>query len=377
MKKIGIVGGGQLGRMLTNAAHTLGFTVVTLDVGDDGPAAQVSDVHINASFTDASAIESLANQVDVLTFEIESAHAGALAAVALTRPESVHPSPATLAIIRDKYEQKQYLKTHGIPVAAAQSVDSIEAIYIAAKKYGYPLILKSRFGAYDGRGNARIDGEESIAAAVEKLGGIERGLYVEQYIPFKKELAVVAARSTTGECAPYPVVETVHVHHICDTVTMPAPVSSGVRERAQKVAYDVLTALSGAGVFGIELFLTADDQILVNEIAPRVHNSGHITMDANTTSQFEQHIRAITGMPLGDTSLTTPVAVMINILGDRVGPAEPQGIHEAEALGGVSVHLYGKKETKKERKMGHINVRGETHEETHEKAKKARARVKI
>ncbi len=377
MRRIGIVGGGQLGRMLTEAAHSLGFSVTTLDIGTDGPAAQVADVHINASFTDAEAIQSLAECVDVLTFEIESAHAGALAEIAQKRPEAVHPSPQTLAIIRDKYEQKEYLRRHGIPVAQAQSVDSEHSIRTCAREYGYPLILKSRFGAYDGKGNARIDNEESIISAVEKLGGFGRKLYVEQYVPFVKELAVVAARSTTGECALYPVVETVHVNHICDTVTMPAPVSPEIRSRAQKVAYDVLTALSGAGVFGIELFLTSDDTILVNEIAPRVHNSGHITMDANATSQFEQHIRAITGMPLGDTSLNTPVAVMINVLGDREGFAEPRGVQDAENLGGVSVHLYGKKETKVGRKMGHINVCGDTHESTHTKAKKARGHVRI
>lgn len=158
---------------------------------------------------------------------------------------------------------------------------------------------------------------------------------------------------------------------------MPAPVSSAIAEEAERVAHNVLTALGGAGVFGIELFLCSDGSILVNEIAPRVHNSGHITMDASATSQFEQHIRAITGMPLGETALKSPVAVMINILGERHGPAHPEGIENAEALGGVRVHLYGKKETKPARKMGHINVQGKSHAETHEKAKKARAHVTI
>jgi 5-(carboxyamino)imidazole ribonucleotide synthase len=375
MKRIGIVGGGQLGRMLAQSAQALGFTVVTLDAGTDGPAAQVSDEHIDAPFTDAAAIQRLAEMVDVITFEIESAHAGALEAIAATRPEAVHPAPRTLSIIRDKYAQKEYLRTRGIPVARAYCVESPEAVRVVAAEFGYPLVLKSRFGAYDGRGNALIKTEEDITASFEKLGG--SGLYVEEYVPFEKELAVVAARSTTGECALYPVVETVHENHICHTVTMPAPVSETVRAEAQRVAFEVLSALNGAGVFGIELFMCADDTILVNEIAPRVHNSGHITMDASGTSQFEQHIRAITGMPLGDTALNTPVAVMINILGQRRGPAHPEGIDAAEALGDVHVHLYGKKETKPARKMGHINVKGKSHAEAHEKAKKARAHVTI
>ncbi len=375
MKRIGIVGGGQLGRMLSDAAHTLGFAVVTLDAGTDGPAAQISDEHIDASFKNADAIQKLADMVDVLTFEIESVDADALQSIASLRPEAVHPSPTTLLIIRDKYAQKEYLRAHGIPVAAAQTVDSIESIRAAAEEYGYPIVLKSRFGAYDGRGNALIRTEADIPTAFETLGRMN--LYVEQFVPFVKELAVVAARSTTGECALYPVVETVHENHICHTVTMPAPVSSTIAEEAERIAYKVLTALGGAGVFGIELFLCADDVILVNEIAPRVHNSGHITMDASATSQFEQHIRAITGMPLGETALKAPVAVMINILGERQGLANPEGIAEAEALGDVRVHLYGKKETKPARKMGHINVKGKSHAEAHEKAKKARARVTI
>ena len=375
MKRIGIVGGGQLGRMLTDAAHRLGFSVVTLDVGADGPAAQISDAHIDASFTNAEAIQRLADMVDVLTFEIESVDADALESIASLRPDAVHPSPATLRVIRDKYAQKEYLKAHGIPVAAAQPVDTLASIQDAALEYGYPVVLKSRFGAYDGRGNALIRSESDIPAAFEKLGGVH--LYVEQYVPFVQELAVVAARSTSGAYALYPVVETVHENHICHTVTMPALVSSAIAEEAERVAYKVLTALGGAGVFGIELFLCADGAILVNEIAPRVHNSGHITMDAAATSQFEQHIRAITGMPLGETALNTPAAVMINILGERHGPAHPTGVSEAEALGDVRVHLYGKKETKPARKMGHINVKGRSHAEAHEKAKKARARVTI
>lgn len=375
MKRIGIVGGGQLGRMLAESARKLGFMVITLDEGSSGPAAQVSDKHIDASFKDAGAVHRLAEQVEVLTFEIESAHAGALQEIAEQRPDAVHPSPRTLAIIRDKYVQKEYLRTAGIPVAAAQAVLNSAEIEDVGREYGYPLILKSRLGAYDGRGNARINSVHEIASALEKLGS--GPLYVEQFVPFAKELAVVAARSTTGECALYPVVETVHQNHICHTVTMPAPVSVEIQHEAQRVARDVLTALGGAGVFGIELFLTKEGKILVNEVAPRVHNSGHITIDANVTSQFEQHIRAITGMPLGDTSMIAPVGVMINILGERAGSALPTGIDTAEALGDVRVHIYGKKDTKPERKMGHINVRGATHDAAHAKAKKARGHVSI
>ncbi|MFM2414397.1 MAG: hypothetical protein RI911_90, partial [Candidatus Parcubacteria bacterium] len=234
MKRIGIVGGGQLGRMLAQSAQNMGYHVTTLDAGTDGPAAQVSNVHINAPYTDAAAIRRLADMVDILTFEIESADAETLRAIARERPESVHPSPETLTIIKDKFSQKEFLRSHGIPVADARLVHDDLSIEEAGRDYGYPLILKSRYGAYDGRGNATIRDALEIPAALKKLQGAS--LYVERFVPFVKELAVVAARSVTGECKNYPVVETVHEHHICHTVTMPAPVSDVAREQAEHIA---------------------------------------------------------------------------------------------------------------------------------------------
>jgi phosphoribosylaminoimidazole carboxylase PurK protein len=374
-KRIGIVGGGQLGRMLAQAAQKLGFEVTTLDPAHNGPAAQVANAHIAKPFDAEEGVSELAQGVDVITFEIESAHADTLRDIAGARPGDVHPSPQTLGIIRDKYEQKRFFESNSIPVAASIRVDSKKDIEAAAERFGYPVILKSRFGAYDGRGNARLDSAADIDQALEKLRTPH--LYVEQYVPFEKELAVVAARSVTGECALYPVVETIHRDHICHTVFMPAPVSASVQKEAEHVALSVLRALNGAGVFGIELFLTKEGKVLVNEVAPRVHNSGHITMDANETSQFEQHIRAITAMPLGSTAMRCEGAVMINILGDRNGVARPEGIAVAEALGDTRVYIYGKQETKLGRKMGHINVCASSLDEAFAKASQAREHVSI
>jgi 5-(carboxyamino)imidazole ribonucleotide synthase len=373
--RIGIIGGGQLGRMMGFAAKRLGFQVTVIDPTPNSPAGQVVDTQIVADFKDEQAIRQLAKDVDVLTFEIELANAAILDEL-IKKGVTIHPSPATLTIIKDKFLQKEFLKKAGLPVAAAVAVETKVDIEQAAENFGYPLLLKARHDAYDGRGNALIKKPTDIDSAMEKLVG--RSLYVEKFVPFVKELAVMVARSTTGQIKAYPVVETIHQNNICHIVHAPANVSEVVQQKAQKLAKTTMKQLGGAGVFGIEMFVTAEDKVLINEIAPRVHNSGHYTMEACVIDQFEQHIRAITGLPLGDTSLLTPAACMINILGERQAPAAVTGLDKVmKSLPRVSVHIYGKAETKPERKMGHITALDATAEGAYRKAKRARKYITI
>lgn len=372
--RIGIVGGGQLGRMLAFDAKRLGFHVIVVDPTPNSPAGQVVDEQIVADVKDEKAIRELAKKSDFLTFEVELANAAILDELA-EKGLQVNPSAKTLTIIKDKLLQKQFLQKAKIPVAEFLPVETKADIEAAAQKFKYPVVLKARFDAYDGRGNALIKNEKQIDAAMEKLVG--RKLYVEQFVPFNNELAVMVARSTKGEIKSYPVVETVHKNNICHIVFAPAPVPVSVQKKAQKLAEQVMKQLKGAGVFGIEMFLTKKGQIVVNEIAPRVHNSGHYSMEACVTSQFEQHIRAVTGLPLGSTQMIVPAAVMINILGERRSNAEVTGLDKALQIPNVSVHIYGKAETKVERKMGHITAIDSDLKRAFTKAKKARKLLSI
>lgn len=372
--RIGIVGGGQLGRMMAFEAKKMGFIVNIIDPTPQSPAGQVSDHQIVAHYTDEKAIRELAKMSDFLTFEIELANAEILNELA-KQGLQINPSAKTLGIIKDKYEQKKFFSKAGIPVADFVAIETKEDILKAAKKFHYPMILKARFDAYDGRGNALIKNEKEIDTALQKLQG--RKLYVEKFVPFTNELAVMVARSTKGEIATYPVVETVHKNNILHMLLAPGQFDKKVTLKATKLARKTMEHLKGAGVFGIEMFLTKDGKVLINEIAPRVHNSGHYTIEANATSQFEQHIRAITGMPLGSTAMLVPAAVMVNILGERTGPAEVKGMENVLKLEHVTPHIYGKIETKVERKMGHITALGKTVAEAKRKAVKARKMLSI
>lgn len=373
-KTIGIVGGGQLGRMMIPAAHKLGFKVIVLDPTPDSPAGQLADKQIIGSFKEEGKIKELAQEVDFLTFEIESANAKALDDLT-AQGFSVNPSAKTLALIKDKLKQKEFLRKSHIPTSDFLPVVTKEDILAAGRQFGYPFLLKARMDAYDGRGNALIKTEEDIENGLEKLKG--RALYVEKFVPFVKELAVMVARSTVGEILAYPIVETTHIRNICDTVIVPADIPEEVSKKAKELAILVMQELKGAGVFGIEMFLTADNKIYINEIAPRVHNSGHYSIEACKTSQFEQHIRAITGMELGSTDLLVPAAAMVNILGEKEGSGKEMGVEKAKRIEGVSIHMYGKKQSKIDRKMGHITAVGKTVAEALKKAKEARAAISI
>lgn len=372
-KTIGIVGGGQLGRMLVQAGHTLGFRVVVLDPTQNSPAGQIADEQILGSCKDKDKILELGKVSDFITFEIESANNEALEEL-VQSGKIVHPNPKTLQIIKDKFSQKVFLKNSGIPTADFADVANVDEVRTQAQIFGYPFLIKSRFDAYDGRGNYLVKEESDIYKAFDKLGN--NNLYMEKFFPFTKELAVVSARGTDGEIITYPVVETVHRNNICHIVRSPAQVDKKVDTNARLLAEKVLVSLGGVGVFAIEMFLDQNDEVVVNEIAPRVHNSGHHTIEAFTMSQFEAHIRAITGMPLVVPEANSRHAVMINILGERDGQAllNSDYIHPTQD---ANVHIYGKMETRKERKMGHITALGDTQVEAEEKALTARKNISI
>ena len=372
--RIGIVGGGQLGKMLTIAAKKMGFYVAVIDPTPQSPAGQVADLQIVADYKDAKAIQKLAKLTDVLTFEIELANSTVLDKI-LKSGKNVQPNPRTLGIIRDKLLQKKFLLKNRISTSAFIEVTKPADIDLAVKVFGYPFMLKARTDAYDGRGNYLVSKESDIERGLEKL--TRRPLYIEKFVPFIKEVAVTIARTPTGKIALYPVVETTHKDNICDTVIAPANISKRAKNNALKLARKTMKALSGAGVFAIEMFLTKDDNVLINEIAPRVHNSGHYTIEACITSQFEQHIRAICNLPLGNTDMVGRAAVMKNILGTANGDGFPKGIEAVLKIPGISLHLYGKHEARIARKMGHITVIGDSVEECLKKANKARRAIQI
>lgn len=372
--RIGIVGGGQLARMMTIAAKQLGMTVTVLDPTPLSPAGQVADTQIVASLNDAKAMQKLGDASDFITLEWELANPLLLDQLA-KKNIPVNPSAQTLAIIKDKFKQKTFLRNANIPIADFAQIKTKEDIEHVAKTFGYPMLLKAKEGGYDGKGNAVIKKSSDIQKAFKKLQTSD--VYIEKFVPFEKELAIMVARNTKGDIKTYPVVETIHANNILHMTITPARIDSLLTKKIHVLARRIMQHLKGAGVFGIELFLTIDKIILVNEIAPRVHNSGHATIEHAMTSQFEQHIRAVTGLPLGETTSLTPAAVMVNILGKRIGKAQIKGLDKALQIPGISVHFYGKSDTKIERKMGHITAIGENIDECIKKATKARRYLSI
>jgi phosphoribosylaminoimidazole carboxylase PurK protein len=368
---VGIVGGGQLGRMLTEAATKLGFKVVVLNPSANSPAAQVGAEEIVGDLYDPAALRQLAAKCDYLTIEIEHLDAKVLEEFS----GKVNPAPRTLATIQDKFQQKEFLNEAGIPVADFVEVTDEASGQQALDRFGGKILLKTRHGAYDGRGNAVVSSPSELSSAIKSFA--HQQLYAEKFVPFKKELAVIIVRDVNGNVKQYPLVETIHERNICVEVLCPAEVNEAIVNQAEEVARAVGQHLQGAGVFAIEMFLTNDNRVLVNEIAPRVHNSGHHTIEACQTSQFENHILAITGLELGSTELKVPAAVMINILGERDGPTEPQGIDKAEQFPHTYVHLYGKSPTKVDRKMGHLTVTADSVAEAKKIAEAARQEISI
>jgi 5-(carboxyamino)imidazole ribonucleotide synthase len=349
---LGLIGGGQLGMMLTEAAKKMPqhiSKVIVLDPTENCPAAQVGAKQIIADFKDKNAILELASKVDVLTYEIESGDSKVLKIA--ESETTINPSPETLRIIQDKFLQKSFLRENNIPVTDFTSIESLPDLKQKITNFGYPSLLKTRKDAYDGRGNYKIRSESELEKSYNHFGG--KSLMLEKFVDFKMEVSVIAARNTKGQIATYPVVENIHENNILKMTIAPARVSSDVAKQAELVAHKTMTVLHGAGIFGIEMFVTNNDKILINEIAPRVHNSGHHTLQSSKTSQFEQHLRAILGLELGETKLLHPT-VMYNIL----GPNDFQGKYKISEIKSDNVFLkmYGKTESKPQRKLGHLNL---------------------
>ena len=349
---LGVVGGGQLGRMLAEAAAPLGVEVIVLDPTPECPASLVARDQIVGEFDDPDALDALAAASDALTFEIELADPDLLEAVADDHGIPVNPDPNTLRTIQDKLVQTEALADAGVPVPDFIGVGGEKDLRLAVEELD-GVMLKAREGGYDGRGNTPVQDPDDAAAALDKLGV---DTMAEAFVPFERELSVIGVKGADG-IDTYPVTETIHEDEILRASVSPARTDDQTRDRARDVAHDVLDFLDGYGVYGIELFETDEGEILVNEIAPRPHNSGHWTIEGARTSQFETHVRAVLGWPLGPTNLREPT-VSVNILGD-VDEPEPATLHNVESVlesPNAFLHWYGKKQARPLRKMGHITV---------------------
>ena len=349
-KRLGIIGGGQLGMMITEAAKNLSeyiSEITVLDPTENCPAAQAGAKQIVGDFKDELAILKLAEQSDIITYEIESGNTDVLSKL----KAKIEPSPSTLGIIQDKFSQKTFLSENELPVSQFYEITSLVDLHEKIKELGLPVLLKLRRDAYDGRGNFKITSSDEIEKAYQHFD--RKSLMVEKFVNFKMEVSVIAARNTKGDIATYPLVENIHENNILKMTIAPARVSDDVIKDAGEIARKTMEVLKGAGVFGIEMFIDQDNEILINEIAPRVHNSGHHTLQSCKTSQFEQHLRAILGLELGSTDLIHKT-VMCNIL----GPDGFEGKYKPVELekDGVYLKMYRKSVSKPQRKLGHFNI---------------------
>ena len=371
---VGIAGAGQLAQMTVLAAWPLGIRVAVL--GSPGePAAPMAAGVVEGDWKDPSALLAIGREVGVLTLENEFVDARYLTAVA-AEGTPVRPDPERMATVQDKALQKMALRDAGLPVprfVVPESPDDLEA---AGRDLGWPLMLKSRTLGYDGYGNATCRDLEEARAAYPGLAERGGGVLAEEFVPFERELAVMVARRHGGGDAVYPVTETRQHDHVLRELLCPAPVNPGVAHEAKRVARAAADACGGAGVTGVEMFHTPDNRILINELAPRPHNSGHHTIEACVTSQFENHLRGILGLPLGPTELVAPGAAMVNLLGEHDGPSRPD-ITEAAAIGGAHIHLYGKADVRVRRKMGHVTALGGSPAEALETARLAASAVRL
>lgn len=349
---IGVLGGGQLGRMFAIAARQLGYRVHTFSPDTDTPAGQVADLEIQANYEDLDAIRGFVRNVDVVTFEFENVPADTLAVVEQHAP--VRPRGEVLHIAQNRLREKTFLQQRGFPVTPFRAVRSRAELDQALSELGTPAILKSASFGYDGKGQVRIDASDAAEDALVKCGAPE--MILEAAIDFECEVSVVAARGQDGAQADWGVIRNWHHRHILDVSTSPAQLPDQTCREATAMAHSILEELDVIGVLCVEFFLQRDGRLLINELAPRPHNSGHLTIDASVTSQFEQQLRAVCGLPLGSTEMLQPAA-MANLLGDLWERGTPRW-HAALANPAIKLHLYGKSDARPGRKMGHLNALG-------------------
>jgi len=353
--RLGIIGGGQLARMTAIAALPLGVEVIVLEKNLHSPAARLSPDCIAGDWADRETLLKFAEQCEVITLENEFVDAAALE-VLEKAGHKVFPSAQCIATVQDKFTQKSALQNAGLTLPKFCAVKSPEEIVAAGNHFCWPVVLKTRRNGYDGKGNFTLKSETDVAASWQALVGAQNELMVEAWFPFVKELAVIVTRGRDGVTAVYPVVETIQRDHVCQMVKVPAPISDELAQRAAALAKRTVEAVGGVGSFGVEMFLSATGELAINELAPRVHNSGHYTIEACDCSQFENHVRAVLGWPLGNPLMVAPAAVMVNLLGTKMASGQPCGLDAALRLTGARVHLYGKWMSGPGRKMGHVTV---------------------
>ena len=368
--KLGVLGGGQLARMTAEAAYPLGVEVHVLEKFAGSPAGAIAHSEMVGRPDDHELLRRFAAACDVVTLESEFINEADLAVVEETGT-LLFPSSRSVGKIQDKLLQKDTLRDAGIPVAPYRGVATHEEAAAFGEEQGYPFVLKSRRGGYDGYGNATIRSREDIAVGWEKItqGELRNELYAEAFVPFTKELALMVVRSRAGEMVLYPVVETIQQNHICHLVIAPAEVDPVAAESAAEMGAAAVEAIEGVGIFGVELFLREDGEVLVNELAPRPHNSGHYTIEGCRTSQFENHVRAVMGWPLGSPELLAPAVVMANVLGERHASGVIANYDEVLSDPAMHLHIYGKAECRPGRKMGHVTVLGQSRSDALQQAR--------
>ncbi|MGA7368847.1 MAG: 5-(carboxyamino)imidazole ribonucleotide synthase [Nitrososphaeraceae archaeon] len=371
---IGVIGGGQLGKMIAQEAKRMSLKVHILDPDPECPASSLADEMLVADFRNQTAIRKLSDLVDVLTYEIELADSDVL--IDLSRAKKViHPAPETLKIIQNKYRQKVFLQEKNLPVPNFALVEDIPRGSNSVLER-FPLILKACENSYDGRGNRLIYNEEDVTNVAS---GKSFGKWmVEEIIHFRKELSVMVARNESGEVSSFPVAENKHSDSILDTTLVPARISKYTERMARDIAERTVDVLKGSGILCVEMFLTSNGEILINEIAPRPHNSGHYSIEGCSISQFEQHIRAILNLPLPKPRLRSPT-VMVNILGPKEFEGEYylDGLNELLSIEGLKLHLYGKRISKPRRKLGHVTITAASISDAIDKSKKAKSKLRI
>jgi 5-(carboxyamino)imidazole ribonucleotide synthase len=353
IKRIGIIGGGQLAWMMVDASKKLGIELIVQTPSKNDPAVSIAQATVLAAVDDPAATEFLSKECDVITFENEFVNIDALS---LLETEGVcfRPRLAALSPLLDKYNQRCYLRDLGLPVPQFLALEKSADIESKIEYLGFPIVLKARRHGYDGQGTFIVHDSATLSTVVNKSN---TQLLVEKFVPFTRELAIIAARSVNGEIVTYPVVETQQEQQVCRRVIAPADITPEQAAEINVIAHTILNSLQAVGIFGIELFITAEGKILINEIAPRTHNSGHFSLDACETSQFEQHLRAISGLPLTNTSLHCPSAVMVNLLGyeNSHGDYSKQR-QKLIDIPQAYLYWYGKTESRPRRKLGHITV---------------------
>ena len=364
-----MLGSGQLGRMFAIAARELGYRIQIFSPEDDTPAGHIADREWTARYDDLDKVRDFARSVDVVTFEFENVLSLTTEAVAEIVP--VRPGGNVLHLTQQRLREKTFLSENGFPVTPFRRITTLAELQNAARELGRPAVLKTASFGYDGKGQAKLRPDSDLASAFAALNGAE-GIY-EAFVDFEKEVSVVAARTAGGEFKAFPVFENAHANHILDVTFAPAAISEKLAREAEELARGILEKLDVVGLLTVEIFVTRDGRLLVNELAPRTHNSGHLTIDACVTSQFEQQVRAVCGLPLGSTELKQPAA-MANLLGDVWANGEPNW-SAALADPFVKLHLYGKAEPRVGRKMGHLTATGATTQEAVARVRQARERL--